>query len=221
MKKSLLVAMMMVATTVFAQEIEKETNASGGEFALGIRSTSSLFGNDGFAGSGFGAQFRLRISDRLNTEWFVDYITTNIDDLGRRVDGHIGWSVMFYPLDPTGKTLTPYLLAGHCFDYTKLSVNNIPTYTDHSEETEKRWSSAVQIGIGTSWHLNDRFDVSLSSQYMTHLGNDIHSEIHEEDGIKTLHVGEHDGEEDHGSGLSLEGHILVTLSLNFNIADLW
>ncbi|MGL4599812.1 MAG: hypothetical protein ACRCYO_19965, partial [Bacteroidia bacterium] len=38
-------------------------------------------------------QFRIRLTDRINTEWFADYISTNLNNLASRSDYHIGWSV--------------------------------------------------------------------------------------------------------------------------------
>jgi opacity protein-like surface antigen len=211
--------------TVFSQDGEKTRSESSGLLEIGLRNTTSLFGNDGHVGMGVGGQFRLRISDRLNTEFFADYITTDVGGLGRRTDGHIGWSVMFYPFEVTDKVVTPYILAGHCFDYTKVSPNST-IYQDRSDEARDRWSSAVQMGLGTNFNLSDKANLSLSAQYMMHLGEDIHSSIddHCECGIETLEVttGSDDGHDDHShSGTTLEGHVFITLSLNIKIADLW
>ena len=50
-----------------------------GQFSLGVRSTFSLFDHDG-AGLGTGGQFRIRLDDRVNTDWFADFITINTDN---------------------------------------------------------------------------------------------------------------------------------------------
>ncbi len=189
---------------------------SAGNFSLGLRSTASLFNSDGGFGSGAGGQFRLQLSDRVNTEWFADLITTNLSYAGRRTDAHIGWSVMFYLKNPqtaAQSILQPYVLAGHCFDYTKISAFSNP-FENKAGETDERWSSAVQMGLGTHFNMSDRFDFSLSAQYMLHLGNDIHAHIEEGSGYPELEIEEHDGS-------SIEGHLLVTLSVNYKIADLW
>lgn len=196
----------------------------GGELQLGMRQTFSFFGDDGITGMGTGAQFRIMLAKRLNTEWFADYIQTDLYNLGKRVDGHIGWSVMFYLLDPEfnrreaviKRTVLPYLLAGHCFDYTKVTVYN--TLTENNTTTgAKRWSSAAQMGIGTHFFLGQRFNLSTSLQYMLHLGSDIHTHLEEENGKQWLNV------EQHGTNnkLTFEGHLLFTVSLNVKIADLW
>lgn len=163
---------------------------------------------------GFGGQFRVQLSNRINTEWFADFINEDIDGLATRNDYHIGWSVMIYPFNTQTKVV-PYLLAGHCFDYTKVR-STFNTATISQPQTVSRLSSATQMGFGAHVHLSEIVDISLSSQYMVHLGSDVHTEIHEHNGIKELHI----SKEGHG-GFSLEGHLLFTLSVNFKIAQLW
>lgn len=191
-----------------AAQAQLVRNNEGGLFSLGVRSTVSTFNHNNWDnnGYGYGGQFRLQFSERVNTEWYADFITSNIDGLANRHDYHVGWSVMFYPLQPQAfqRFLSPYILAGHCFDYTRLA-KNAP-----DPEPMTRFSSAVQMGLGNSFNLTDRFDLTLTAQYMAHLGKDIHAHVHEED----VHFERHDGS-------SLEGHLLFTLSANYKIADLW
>ncbi len=103
--------------------VAQNKNESG-KFTLGLRSTSSLFTDASSPGSGIGGMFRIRLGKLVNTEWFADYLTTNLQKLGYRRDSHIGWSVLFYlsknPMQ--AKKLSPFLIAGHCFDYTKVYV---------------------------------------------------------------------------------------------------
>ena len=183
-----------------------------GMFELGVRSTASLFGDAGNHGLGSGGQFRIRFHQQMGSEWFADYIVTEIEGVGNREDAHIGWSVMFYPFKSANKRFSPYLLAGHCFDYTKVTSYGVPFPANINSE---RWSSAIQMGIGTHYNLNRWSDVSLSVQYMTHLGNDIHTEIVEENGLRYLTLN------DHSHGASLEGHVLAMLSFNVKIGRLW
>lgn len=176
---------------------------------LGMRSTISLFtSDDGNVGTGAGGQFRIRLAKRINTEWFADYITSDVFGLARRNVGHIGWSVMFYPFNAEtvkGK-FTPYILAGHCFDYNSVTKNG------PGEPSIKRWSSAVQGGLGSHYNITDNFDISLSAQYMMHLGDDVHVEKIYVNGKEDLLL-----EKEH---LGIEGHLLVTVSLNVLIPDL-
>ena len=175
-----------------------------GQFELGGRTTASLFNAETAAGYGTGGQFRIRILESLNTEWFADYIQNDVTQLGLRQDAHIGWSVMFYPLPQpyTPQNFTPYLLAGHCFDYTRIA-----RYSDNGGE--ERLSSAVQAGLGTHYHLNERFNLSLSAQYMLHLGADLHTGVNG----NTLTVQKNDN--------AFEGHLLLTFSLNYRVGNLW
>jgi hypothetical protein len=181
-----------------------------GQFSLGVRNTGSIFGDAGSFGLGFGGQFRVRLGKHINTEWFADYMSTNIQNLGYRKDGHIGWSVMFYPgKNPLqSNKFTPYFLAGHCFDYTKL------TSLDPTEVPADKWSSAVQMGIGTHYLISENFDVSFSTQYMIHLGGHLESQIGNHGQGPHMHIKQE-------SGLDLEGHLIGTLSFNYKIAQLW
>jgi hypothetical protein len=76
---------------------------------------------------------------------------------------------------------------------------------------KERFSSAVQAGAGVHFNLSLRLDLSFVTQYMLHLGNEIHTEVHE--GQLEFH------EEEEGS--SFEGHLFFHLSINYKIADLW
>ena len=73
-----------------------------------------------------------------------------------------------------------------------------------------RWSSAVQGGVGTHINLTQRMDISIVSQYMIHLGTDIHVAQ-----IENTVVFEEE------KGASLEGHLLFHIGLNYKIGDLW
>lgn len=215
--KNLIVSLFVICPLYFfAQEDMRPTLSENpsGTFSLGVRNTFSTFGATENLGVGFGGQFRIRVSNRINTEWFADFINEDIDGLATRNDYHIGWSVMIYPFNTKAK-LVPYVLAGHCFDYTKVRTTyNI--YTSNPPQTVSRLSSATQVGLGTHINLSEIVDISLSSQYMMHLGSDVHAETHEHNGVKEIHI----AKEGH-NGFSLEGHLLFTLSVNFKIAQLW
>lgn len=191
-----------------AQQELKIKNHRGGLFSLGMRTTISTFNHGSWqdVGTGVGGQFRIQVHDRINTEFFADYLNSKIGSSGNRKDAHVGWSIMYYPLkDKTFKKLMkPYLIMGHCFDYTNVAENANP---DNSLE---RWSSAIQCGVGNHFNLTEHLDLTFIAQYMFHLGK--HIEAHEEEGVFAIH--------EHG-GLSLEGHLLFTVGINYKIADLW
>ena len=43
-----------------------------GQFSIGMRTSTSLFGHDNISGLGVGGQMRWQVFDFLNTEWFTD-----------------------------------------------------------------------------------------------------------------------------------------------------
>lgn len=192
--------MLALAPARFAAEAEK----ASGQFELGARNSASFFGGHAATSYGTGGQFRIRFLESLNSEWFADYITAGIGTQGFRDDAHIGWSVLFYPFqDPYRKGgFTPFLAAGHCFDYTR-----IVRYADNSGES--RFSSAVQAGIGTHYHLDERFNLTLGAQYMLHLGRDLHTTVRDNQLI--IEKADH----------AFEGHLLFTFSLNYRVGNLW
>lgn len=220
MKPIFLLLLFFFALQVNAQD--QRTFNPAGMLSLGGRTTVSLFNDhkNEMTGTGVGGQFRLRFSDAVNTDWFFDYITSDILNYAHRTDSHIGWSVLFYPINSFDyfrqtaqfkPKFRPYILAGHCFDYSKIEAKDGTNALDGALYAE-RWSSAVQAGLGTHLELSPKFDISLTGQYMIHLGNHIETDY--DFTSNTLSFHEH-------KGASLAGHLLVTLSFNYKIAKLW
>ncbi|MBX7181405.1 MAG: hypothetical protein K1X82_04775 [Bacteroidia bacterium] len=215
MKKVILLFLMGLSVfSSFGQSKEEKEKQKplygGGDFELGMRSTGSFFNDAGGAGMGVGGQFRLRVVKRINTEWYADFFTVNVGDIGTRKDMHIGWSVMIYPFNAEkvkGK-FTPYIIAGHCFDGARVYENNNPS------NEQRKYSMAVQMGLGSSYNLSNNFDLTLTCQYMNHLGGRMHSRIEGERFSKTLVI-------EKTNKIDFEGHLLVTLSLNVKLFDLW
>ena len=204
----ILSSMLWTVKTATAQEIPESSPTSGkkaGWFSIGARNTISTFSDEGF-GLGSGGQFRIQLSNKVNTDWFLDYIIIN-DKNVRSQYLHIGWSVLFYPFEKMGVAnhkIQPYILAGHCFDYNQKTVLSDPSITDD------RWGSAVQTGIGTHFNLSDRFDLTLMIQYMIHLTSEL--EVVESGGIYSI---------EKQPTSALQGHSLNTLSLNYKLFKLW
>lgn len=201
----LLLIFCLFAFGVFAQPLKIKNN-NGGLFSLGVRTTISTFnhGEFGNTGMGTGGQYRLQFAERINTDWFFDYITGSIGDFAHRTDYHIGWSVIFYPTKRSDVRIRPYVLAGHCFDYTRIVDNS------NRDNFVERWSSAVQGGAGMHINLTPRMDLSIVSQYMIHMGT--HVDAHEHHGEVEFHS---------EKGASMEGHLLFHFGINYKIADLW
>jgi len=218
MKRFLVFAFFLCSISMFGQVRKKNQNV-GGQFSLGVRSTVSLFSDAGSGiGTGAGGQFRIRLYNFMGTEFFGDYLMSSIGTLGTRTDYHVGWSVVFYsPKKRKYKSLRPipYFLAGHCFDYTRIQGNN-PFYQS-SYSIASRWSSAVQAGLGMHIPFTDKIDLSLSAQYMIHLGKDLTTETrytgNNQTGDAFLHVEKEDA--------GIDGHLLISVSLNVRFADLW
>lgn len=181
----------------------------GGQFSLGMRSTISLFnhGDPREVGTGVGGQFRLQLVDRVNTEWYADVLPANIRNKASRMDYHIGWSVMFYLIDTKAFTrkFTPYVVTGHCFDWTTIKING------ENGDKRTKFSSAVQAGIGCSYNITPRFDITLVTQYMIHIGKELHAEENEQ--------GEMEIELEKNAGW--EGHMLINIGVNYKIFKLW
>ncbi len=206
--KFFLLFLLAVSQNVFSQEgqnLHSEASKKGW-ISLGARSTLSGFSHDGF-GLGTGGQFRIQFSNQLNSDWFADFISINIDDKVKSDYYHIGWSVLVYPFSnkPFNNKISPYFLAGHCFDYNrKMEIQN-------TANLKERWGSAVQAGLGMHYHITPRFDVSITSQYMIHFTEEI--EYQNLNGAIVFN--------NHSHANSLEGHLLTTLSLNYKIVKLW
>lgn len=209
----MLVIALSMGITAFGQS--RLSNKPGGQLTLGVRSATSLFSDESGVGSGIGGQIRLRLFHLVNTEWFADYITSDLyNGLGNRTDYHIGWSVIFYPgfayRENERMKLQPYFVAGHCFDYTRCE-SNVP----FEPNTRSRWSSAVQAGLGFHLPVHDRVDLSLTGQYMMHLGPQLSATVRSNaGGLKYLYF-------DEEPRTGLEGHLLITVSMNVRLADLW
>ncbi|HWR32714.1 MAG TPA: hypothetical protein VN451_04285 [Chitinophagaceae bacterium] len=208
MKKSQLIpaALLLVAPYYLsAQAISGKQNLSG-TFSLGSRNTLSMFSDDDAIGKGIGGQFRIQIAPKINTEWYFDYITSKNGSLTYRNDYHIGWSVLLYSKNNYrfDRLLQPYLIAGHCFDYSKVTQQNIKS------NSANRLSMATQAGIGTHINITQKLDCSLSGQYMIHFGKDI----------ETTAIGDVVViEKKNFSGP--DGHLLFTISFNYKFFRLW
>ncbi len=202
-QKFLFVALLIPVMLSAQRPNEKQS----GNFSLGMRSALSAFSHGGDeVGYGAGGQFRIQLMSRVNTEWFLDVLSTNIEDQAQRLDYHIGWSVMYYVIDPKAFTriATPYVVAGHCFDHTRVSING------SDEPTREQWSSAVQAGIGAHFNITPKLDISPTVQYMLHLGKELHAHVS---------GGEVVVEEHQNAGW--EGHLLINVSINYKFFKLW
>jgi len=209
MNRNLFIAapMLFISITALAGETKKGRDQSTGNFSIGTRNTISMFNDDAAIGKGIGGQARFQFMDKLNSEWYADYIPSQTK-ITHRDDYHIGWSLMYY----FGKNVhfdhvvQPYLIAGHCFDYSVVSqVGNRKNNAD-------RFSSATQAGLGTHLNISKRFDCSLSAQYMLHFGKEIETDAGTGEGIVEIHRSEY---------VQPDGHLLFTISFNYKFVNFW
>lgn len=205
MRNLLVFGLLFLGLPAQAQELPLKNNR-GGIVSLGMRSTLSTFNShhDESNGFGVGGQFRIQFADRVNSDWFFDYIQSDVGDYASRTDYHMGWSVLYYPVENLKPKVQPYVLAGHCFDRTEMIENG------NRSNSFVRWSSAAQAGIGVHYHVTPRLDLSFVSQYMLHLGDEVHAHLHK----GQVHFHEE-------SQSSMEGHLLFHVGINYKIADLW
>lgn len=183
-----------------------------GTFSVGVRNTISLFDHNKEAkvGYGIGGQFRIQALEHLNTEWFVDYLQQDLGDAAFRKDIHVGWSLMFYPWVQKDKTkrqiFKPYIAAGHCFDWSELHLK------DYRNIKGKKFSSAIQAGTGAHLNITDKLDLTVLAQYMIHLGQDLALDYDAENHVHSVNKYKH---------TAANGHLLLTIGLNYKIAKLW
>ena len=175
-----------------------------GAFALGLRTTGNMFTDDGMRGLGAGGEFKLGISNRVNTEWFWDYIASRGENTSFRNDNHIGWSVQF-ALPKSGFNagqFTPYILGGQCFDLTQVGQWDGP-------KSPWVFSAAAQAGLGLSRFVGSRMELNLQLQYMIHLGKHLHLDPDDVSGYTIAR------------GADFKGHLLGNFSMNFYLFHLW
>lgn len=210
MKRSIILipVLLCVSISVQAKLLDFMKQPGSGNFSLGTRNTFSMFNDipEETRGLGVGGQYRIQFAERINTEWYFDYITSSIFDKAVRNDYHIGWSVMYYPGKKVdfSNLLQPYFIVGHCFDYTKVfDKDNRDYYSD-------RVSLATQGGLGLHVNITKSLDITLSTQYMMHFGKEI--EVSQEEGNLVLERNKYS---------SPDGHLLATASVNFKFGKLW
>ncbi|MBI3512256.1 MAG: hypothetical protein HY064_16470 [Bacteroidetes bacterium] len=228
--RKFLIAVLLSTSVMANAQTTGFHNGPGGQFGFGVRSTASFFNSTlnsttnknnvaSGTGTGFGGQFHLRFFRLLNSEWFADYIQSDLGGLGKRTDYHIGWAVMFYPpfyyKDNQLHKLQPYFMAGHCFDYTSFESNLAVIYPSGSSAT--RWSAAITAGMGCHFPVTDRIDLSASALFMNHLGREVSVELRND----VAHQQDYLYLDTEPTGGTLNGHLLFSVSMNYRVGDLW
>jgi hypothetical protein len=102
------------------------------------------------------------------------------------------------------KAIVPYIMAGQCFDLTKVGVQG-------RTETPLIFSAAVQGGAGISTFVHPALEFNLQLQYMMHMTQHVHLSF-DENQVATTEV---------EKGASAEGHLLGTLSFSIYFLRFW
>ena len=218
MKKSLNLLLMFIAGPLLLWGQKPEPISQSGRFGLGLRGTYNFFpGKDTFRGFGTGGQFKIGAGKKVNTEFFLDYISSNDKRNATRNDYHFGWSVQFSPFGNFGEgKFRPYFLGGQCFDFTKVAIQPVQGMAGYfaPQETPVIFSAAIQAGAGVSTFVQRDVELTLQLQYMIHLGNDVHVDYSPMviDGTPVL-VNE--------KRTDPAGHLIASFSVNYYFLRLW
>ncbi len=177
-----------------------------GRFGIGMRNAANLWGDNKMLGIGAGGQLKLAFSPRVNTDFFADLIDSKGERGSFRKDYHIGWAVQFglFKGGFGSRKFVPYLMAGQCFDLTKVGVVG-------QTASPLIFSAAVQGGAGVSSFVHRNVELNLQLQYMMHMTQHVHLNWNE------LGVASYDIDK----GASAEGHLLTTFSVTFYFLNLW
>ena len=109
---------------------------------------------------------------------------------------------MLYP-QLKRRRVQPFLSLGAAADYS--SVREMK----NKENEAGRWNLGVMGGLGMHINITWRTDITLSAHYMVHFGEKI----------ETVNTGEEIVFLPGGNGT--DGHLLLTMSMNFKMMDLW
>lgn len=223
MKKSLktvsLLLLLLGPCFLFAQDKpSRETITQKGRFGFGIRGSYNFFPEkNSFRGWGTGGNFKLGVSKKVNTEFFMDFINSDDGRSGYRHDHHVGWSVQISPFGNFGEgTVRPYLLAGQCFDLTQVGIHPTRGWSAYypAQKTPYVFSAAVQMGLGLSAFIHKNMELTFQAQYMIHLGKDVHIDYSPMavDGAPVLEIEKE---------TKPDGHIILSMTANYYFLRLW
>lgn len=188
-----------------AQAQDSDRTLQAGRFGFGVRNSVNYFTGNSSLGLGAGGQFKIAFSPKVNSEFFLDYISSNVHDYAWRKDYHIGWAVQFALGGEFGQGIRPYVMGGQCFDLTRAGI-------PFREEVGPVFSAAVQLGGGASYFISPNFEMNLQLQYMAHLTKEVEIIAPEEGVLPSVEI---------EKGAHFDGHLLTTLSFNFYFLSLW
>ena len=210
---TILMVFSLLHTSLQAQSAKDSVPDQTGFLSIGARGCFSVFtvNKKSYAGTGAGGQFALRITPHFNSDYFADWIVSNVGNKVQRVDFHSGFSMMPEVYTPrVGSThIALFPLAGICIDYTKLTITTGENVSG-GPTTLERYSFAVQAGAGVYIPVSKSLDFTLDAHYMLHIGNDIEADING----NQVHLIKQ-------PGVNIDGHFLLALSMDYKLFRLW
>ncbi len=212
MKIKLSSVFLLMLTFGFSNAQDQSISVNPGSAGIGMRTSSSVFLGDNAAGFGAGGQIKILFSNRVNSEWFLDYMNSSAGLNGYRKDTHIGWSVQFAVNKGGYQTRmpVPFVEAGQCFDWTTVGFVKNNSSENAMPQTSVRnqpvFSAATQAGAGVAWFPISRLELNAQVQYMIHLGKDVHLEFDDDNYAYEI---------SQSKGTSFDGHILGTISISW------
>lgn len=188
-----------------AQEVLHLKHKPAGVFALGVRMNEAMveFPDDHSTSLGVGGQMRLQFSNRLNSEWFLDFSRSDVMPGITRTDYYFGSDLMIY-LRKNLRRIQPYAVVG-----PGIAAYRINSVTNGNNSASV-FLPAAQAGLATHFNVTYRFDLSLTAQYIMEYGHDLETTLNGDEVTISR-----------STEKKFEGHPQLTLSMNFKIADLW
>lgn len=201
---SLLFLLLIIPFFVTAQKPLRIKYTTGGIFSLGVRVPFSFEDSpDGVnVGQGLGLQSRIQLGKHYNTEFYGEYLKGRYGDSAIRSNAHIGASFMLYTQNKL-RRVQPFFFAGPDADFEKLHE------TIDAGNAASRWNLAAHAGMGMHINVSWRSDITISTAYMLRFGPKIESVTNGDQQVFLAN----------GSGT--DGQLMLTISMNFKMLDLW
>ncbi|MBP9882271.1 MAG: hypothetical protein KBF32_02630 [Chitinophagales bacterium] len=200
----LLFILLLLPLLTMGQKPLKIKYTTAGIFALGVRVPFGFAGSpDGVnISQGLGINSRIQLGKHYNTEFYGEYLNGRYGDSAVRNNAHIGASFMLYTQNKL-RRVQPFFFAGPDADYEKIHQTTDVT------NVASRWNFAAHGGLGMHINVSWRSDITISTAYMLHFGPKIET-ISTND--QQLYVAD---------GKGVDGQLMVTVSMNFKMLDLW
>lgn len=200
----LLLLLCLFPLLTMAQKPLKIKYTTAGIFSLGVRVPFGITGSpDGSnLSQGVGINSRIQLGKHYNTEFFGEYLNGAYGDSAVRNNAHLGASFMLYTQNKL-RRVQPFFFAGPGADYEKIHE------TADKSNAASRWNVAAHGGLGMHINVSWRSDITLSAAYLMRFGPKIETGSA---GEQPLYV---------ASGSGVDGQLMLTLSMNFKMLDLW